>query len=282
MNAPASRTRVSPQRLKMAGAGAFLLFLLPSPLLVAAVVHIFGGRLVPFILALALFAAFGFAGTLVKTGLTKQAAFRAQKIARAALVPYKTFGAIVAGAATFGVAWLLTHHGFFMSAAFGAGALAGSMLLYGPDPWGAKGLKDTGGLDGAAVVKALEDARAKLTRMETAAKSVTQPEFRQDLRDVLGKADDVIAEIERDPRDLRRARKFLHVYLSGAVEVTENFVETWPRTKAPELEAGFRELLADMKRVFAEQHEKLLQDDRLDLDVQMEVLRTRLEKEGVL
>ena len=282
MNTTAARTRVSPTRLKMAGASAYLLFALPIPLLIAAIVHIFGGRLVPFLLALAFFAAYGFAGTLVKTGLTKEAAFKAQRIARAALVPYKTFGAIIAGAATFGVAWLLTHHGFLISIAFGGGTLAGCMLFYGSDPWGAKGLKDRGSLDGATVVKALEDARAKLARIETAAKAVTQPEFRRDLRDVLGKADEVIAEIERDPRDLRRARKFLNVYLSGAADVTEDFVETWPRTKSPELEAGFRELLVDMKQVFAEQHEKLLRDDELDLDVQMEVLRTRLEKEGVL
>lgn len=286
MNAPAPKKRSSPgaaaKRARLAGAGAFLIFLLPVMLVVAAFGHIFEGRIVPFLVALGLFVAFGLAGALMRTGLTKEAEFRARRLGRAAIVPYKLFASIIVGAATFATAWLLTRNGFFLSVAYGGGALAGAMLLYGPDPWGAKGLKDTSGIDGAAVVQALEEARAKLARIETAAKSIQQPHFRQDLRDILGRAGDVLAEIERDPRDLRRARKFLNVYLSGAAEVTENFVETWPKTKTPELEENFRELLADMKRVFAEQHDKLLQDDELDLDVQMKVLRTRLEKEGVL
>lgn len=276
---PTSRQR----RLEMASSGALILFALPLPLIVAAIWHIFGGRVLSFLIALALYVAFGFGATLVRTGLMKEAAFKQAKIARAAIVPYKLFGSIVVGAATFATAWWLAGHNFFVALTFGGGALAGGILLFGRDPFGAKGLgQKHAGVDGLMVVKALEEARQKLDRMEAARQQISQPNFRRGLQDAIHRAENVLEEIERDPRDLRRARKFLHVYLSGAADVAENFVETWPKTRSMELERQFAELLADMKRVFAEQHEKLLQDDELDLDVQMDVLRTRLEKEGVL
>ena len=45
---------------------------------------------------------------------------------------------------------------------------------------------------------------------------------------------------------------------------------------------NFRKVLATIEDVFVEQHEKLLENDVLDLDVQIEVVRLQLEREGVV
>ena len=137
-------------------------------------------------------------------------------------------------------------------------------------------------MDGATVVAALETARAKLDRIENASKGIRNREFQSRIKSILGSAYLVLDEIENDPRDLRRARKFLNVYLDGAVEVTERYAATYEKTQSGTLEQGFSELLEDMEHVFKEQHDKLLQDDELDLDVQMDVLRQRLRREGVM
>ena len=87
--------------------------------------------------------------------------------------------------------------------------------------------------------------------------------------------------IEEDPRDLRRARKFLNVYLDSAKTVTENYAATSAKAHSPEMEAKFRAVLDDLKKTCEEQYAKLLENDTLDLDAQIEVLKVRLTKEGL-
>ena len=48
-----------------------------------------------------------------------------------------------------------------------------------------------------------------------------------------------------------------------------------------ELADNFRHVLETVERVFIEQQDVLKKDDSLDLEVQIEVLKTQLEKEGV-
>lgn len=88
--------------------------------------------------------------------------------------------------------------------------------------------------------------------------------------------------LEQDPRDLRRARKFLNVYLDGARQVTQGYAKTHGRMTTPELEDSFRRVLTTIEEVFAEQQQKLLEADVTDLDVQIEVLTTQLKREGVV
>ena len=47
------------------------------------------------------------------------------------------------------------------------------------------------------------------------------------------------------------------------------------------MEANFRQLLIDMEDTFETQHQKLLENDLLSLDADIEVLNARLRREGV-
>ncbi|HAO32370.1 MAG TPA: hypothetical protein DCQ84_05350, partial [Candidatus Competibacteraceae bacterium] len=102
------------------------------------------------------------------------------------------------------------------------------------------------------------------------------------LRRIVGQARQILTMLEEDPRDLRRARKFLNVYLDGAKQVTEGYAKTHGRLNTPELENNFRQVLATIEEVFGEQRQKLLEADLTDLDVQIEVLTTQLKREGVV
>ncbi len=88
--------------------------------------------------------------------------------------------------------------------------------------------------------------------------------------------------LEEDPRDLRRARKFLNVYLDGVQRVVEGYARTHQRAASPDLDANFRRVLTSIEEVFQEQRQKLLESDIMDLDVQIEVLTSQLKREGLL
>jgi 5-bromo-4-chloroindolyl phosphate hydrolysis protein len=270
------------RRIAVAGAASFLLFILPVPILVKGALAIFRGDIIMLGVCAALFALAIFGAVVARRGIMLEAQFLSRKIARAPLLPYKTAGGILIGAATFFAALILTHNGFLYSGAFGIGAVAGTLLLYGLDPMGAKGVAIDSGVGIDELTDALESARAKVSKTEIAAKAIRNTEYKARLNSTLGWANKIINSIEEDPRDLRRARKFMNVYLDGLQQVTEKYAATHGKADTGALEENFREMLVEMENTFKEQHAKLMDDDLLDLDIQIEVLKTRLKREGVL
>ncbi len=268
-----------------AALATLFLYLLPAPLLGKAFVELVGhGRYGAFAISLALFALFVFGATLVRRGMRDALEFASRKVAHARGTPLKTMGGVVMGAASALTGWLAAGLGPGVSIAVGLGAWLGVFLAFGPDPRGAKGIAADAGVSAAELSSALGEARAKLMAIEAGAKRIagaTAYALREKLRNVVGAANKVLLQIEEDPRDLRRARKFLNVYLDGAQRVTETYAATSARASSPEMEARFAALLDDMEKTFTEQHAKLLENDTLDLDAEIEVLKTRLTREGL-
>jgi 5-bromo-4-chloroindolyl phosphate hydrolysis protein len=264
---------------------AFILYLLPMPLLGKAMYELvvqarFGG----FVLSLALFALFVFGAEVMRRGIARSWDFKDRKVAQAAGAPLKAVGAVTLGGATFLTAWLAAAQSLPAAIAIALGALLGLFLTYGLDPRGAKGVAADAGVTVAEVQAALAEARARIAAIEAAGKRLTGAnayELRQKVRDVVTAAGKVLHLIEEDPRDLRRARKFLHVYLDGAKTVTENYAATSAKSPSPEMEAKFRSVLDDLETTCEEQYRRLLENDTLDLDAQIEVLKLRLTKEGL-
>jgi len=245
----------------------FFLGLLPA---VAAAIALVRGRAEDFGYGAALAAAFFLAGWLLRRGLPP---------ARPAL-PYRTLAALALGGATFGVARFLAGHDLLVSLLFGFLALAGAVLAYGSEILPSRG--ELRSADEADAQRILAEAREKLQRLSRARYQIQgAPELAQRVDGVRAWIEKILARIEEDPRDLRRARKFLVVYLDGASDVAEKYVAYQQKGEAESFAPRFTALLEEMERVSAEQHEKLLHNDTLDLDVQIQVLSDRLKKEGV-
>lgn len=193
--------------------------------------------------------------------------------------------AVLTGGAAFFTAFFAGGYSALFAAGFGLAAGAGVALLYGGDGAAAKpSLPDGIAPFSADERRLIDQAKARIASLEAASAKLASAEFRSRLDRVARWARAVVDEIERDPRDLRRARKSLTVYLEGAERVTAKYLATHPRAgdQAGTLEDGYRRLLDELERAFAEQHGKLLQNDTLDLDVQIEVLTKRLRQEGVM
>ena len=94
-------------------------------------------------------------------------------------------------------------------------------------------------------------------------------------------ARDLIRTVEEDPRDLTAARKYLGVYLMGARDATVKFADVYSRTRDTQARDDYAVLLDDLSDNFAARTRKLLVDDRSDLNIEIDVLRDRLQREGV-
>jgi hypothetical protein len=87
--------------------------------------------------------------------------------------------------------------------------------------------------------------------------------------------------IEGDPRDLTAARKDIGVFLMAARDATVKFADLYAQTRDPRARAEYEELLGDLETHFRNRTDVLLSNDHSDLDIEIAVLRERLQVENL-
>lgn len=268
------------RRLKSKAVGLSL-FILPLPLLLKAVLSLWTGDAGDFVASGGSWLAFLLAAILCRRGLQAELAAAERPFGSPRGSRLKRAGGVLVALATMATALFAVGHGAPIALAYGLIAGLGYFMLYGAEvKSGPIRLNDLG-LEGDEVGRLLRQAYDKLDSIETARQRIASGEFKHRLGNILAGAERVIKLAAEDPRDLRRARKFLTVYLDGAQRVTEEYARTHADVRSSDLEHNFRTLLVDMENTCDDQYQKLLQHDVSDLEVRIEVLSDRLRREGV-
>lgn len=268
---------------------ALLMFLWPTPLLLAALGALGSGA--PFRMGLLLlsYASLMLGAWMLREGQKAEAAYAARAIARPPAFPRKIGAAVLSGAGVALAAWLggegagvLEWGGELIGGvAFGLLTIGAHILAFGVDPLRAKGVGETlGGAELDRVADALERAEGRLAEIERLAHTMRDREIDTRVAKLNATARDMIKMVEKDPRDLGRARRYLGVYLTGAEDATRKYAENRERLADPDLRREYLELLTDLEGSFDRGRQALLVDDRTDLEVEIEVLRERLGQEG--
>jgi hypothetical protein len=261
------------------GLRAWLLFLLPTPLLFSALGSLGGGRIFAALIDLAAYGLLLGGAFLLREGLKAELAFAERRIARPPAFPRKLVAAVLAGDGVFLATFFGWGQGLVTAIAFGALATAAHLLAFGLDPMRAKGVAEHGA-DGERAAEALERAEAQLAAILALAPGLGDREVQTRVTALVGEVRQMLRLVEEDPRDLDRARRYLSVYLKGAHEATRKYAENHARLNDPKLRADYLELVSDLEASFGRGRQMLLQDNRTDLEVEIEVLRERLGQEG--
>ncbi len=260
------------------GFKGLLLFVMPMPVLFAAVVHLLKGNITLSIISGLLFAGFMIAAIVARHGFKLESKFKQRKFSKAPGMPFKSVAAIILASTTGLTAFLLTNYGLIESVLFGGVTLIAFYIAYGVDPRQDKSDDISLGVSAEEVYEALEEAELKIANIEASRKSIRNIEFNRHLKLIVTKARGILTLIEEDPKDLSRARKFLKVYLDGTARVTESYANTQNKSASTAaLDQNFSEVLESIETTFDEQHRKLLENDQFDLDVKIEVLKAQLK-----
>ncbi|MDO9049086.1 MAG: 5-bromo-4-chloroindolyl phosphate hydrolysis family protein [Methylobacter sp.] len=259
-----------------------LLYFLPMALIPATFIALGKGHLLGILVNAAGFAFYMLAAWCLRKGLQAEHIYAKSRIARPPKKPLKTIAAVITALTTGMIAWLGAGHSLPVALMFAGVAFLGMYLSYGFDPRDEKKITAAHGYSGDEIQQALDDSSRIIRSIEHANDRIRNTELNQRIERICEVAYSILAEIAADPRDFRRARKFLNVYLDGARQVTEGYAKTHQQTQSGELEQNFRNVLETIESVFREQHQKLLEEDVFDLDVKIEVLTTQLKREGIL
>lgn len=259
---------------------AAALFVLPAPLAVAALAALIQGDLGQFGLAGGALASLWSGGALAWRGAVAEARYLLGEQPALPRVPFKLLSAATtAGGAT--LAAFAGEHTVAAALVFGGLGAAGHFAFFGRDLRAPRiRLTTVDGVNARALGRQLEQAHARLRRIESAAHSLASTEFRERLAGVVRTGQDVLGRIEQDPRDALRARRFLNLYLESAEGIVLEYARTSGARGEPRVDDGFRRLLGEMERTFTEQHRRLTERALLSLDVDMEVLDARMKQHG--
>lgn len=227
------------------------------------------------------FAALLLATWLTREGIRAKEAYDERRSARRPAFPRKIFGSLLTGLGL-GVAAASAGAGMIPPVLTGLAGAALHFFTFGPDPMTDKGMEgvDTYQQDRAARIVA--EGEGYLKEMRAAALPLADRQLSDRIDRFAATARTLFRTVEEDPRDLTAARRYLGVYLMGARDATIKFADLWRREKDATARADYEALLTDLETNFAQRTRALLSDNRSDLDVEISVLRERLQREGVV
>ncbi len=219
------------------------------------------------------------AAWLTRDGVKAQVAYDERRVARRPAIPRKIFGSALTGIGLFIAGY--ASGGVFNALIFGLLGVVLHGLTFGPDPIKDKGMEGIDGFQTERVARVVDKAEKHLAEMSDAILRAGDRKLEDRVAQFQITARDMFHTVEDDPRDLTAARKYLSVYLQGARDATVKFADLYARTHDPKAREDYAALLTDLEENFAAKTEKLMLDDRSDLDVEIEVLRERLQREGI-
>ena len=220
------------------------------------------------------------AALLLREGLKAEAAYRARKVAERPALPRKILAAALTGSGV-ALAAYKNDPGVVAPVLYGIAALGLHVAAFGIDPLTSKGMEGVDSYQKGRVARVVDEAEQHLASMTAALLRISDRAVQDRLAQFQTTARTLIRTVEEDPRDLTGARKYLSVYLLGARDATIKFSDIYASTRDGQARADYLALLDDLDKNFAARTQKSLLEDKTDLNIEIEVLRERLSREGV-
>ncbi len=261
-----------------------LLYFLPLAAVPAAIIALINGNITEVLVNSGSYIAYVYAAWLLRQGIAAESQYQRKRITRPPKRPLKFYSAVIVAVTTGLLALLGTTNSLLISIVFGFTAFLAMYLAYGFDPRTDKSVSNTKnhGYSTEEISKTIDEAETLIAEIEQANDLINNREFNTRIDRICDIARNILKTIEKNPGDIRRARKFLKVYLEGAQKVTNGYANTHRDAGINDLEDNFRNVLDKIETVFIEQKDKLMEDNLFDLDVQIEVLTTQLKQEGII
>lgn len=255
-----------------------MLFLLPLPLVAVLLSSLVDGELTRLLVSAVVLALYFGAAIAMRHGMEQEITYLSRRFAARPPPPVKLLASIMATAGTLLSAWWLTGYSLLDAAGFAFGTLVGCVLFYGVDPRRHAGTAGVADRDAALVLAEAED---KILAIDQSNQAIRNRELSDQLSRITARARSILDQLQQKPAGITSSRKFLTSYLDGARDVAIGYASTHSKTSDEAMSEQFRDVLSRIESVFAEQHQRLIEEDVMDLDVQIEVLKTQLDREGI-
>lgn len=230
------------------------------------------------------FAIIAFAMFMTREGLAAEYVYDQRRVSRRPAIPRKLFGMVLTG---LGLAVSAYEVGMGLAAPLVLCVIGMALhrLGFGGDPMRDKGMEGFDGIQQDRVIRITEEGEAYLKAMTEASLRLRDRQLEARIAGFAATARELFRNVQDNPASLAPARRYLGVYLLGARDATVKFADQYASQTDPEARAAMRKdyeaLLADLEENFTARSQAVLEGGREDLDIEVQVLRERLAREGV-
>ena len=226
------------------------------------------------------FALIAAAAFLLREGLAAEAAWAARKVARRPALPRKALGAVLAGLGL-ALGAQAPEMGLWGAALAGAIGAALALFAFGLDPLRDKGMEGIDPFQQDRVAKVVAEGEKHLAAMRAAMARTEDARLVARVERFAETARSLFRAVEEDPGDLTAARRYMTVYLQGARDASVKFADLRAAAQDQKARADFEALLDDLETNFTDRTARLRESGREGFEIEIEVLRDRLAREGV-
>ncbi len=257
---------------------AWLLYAFTLILFVPVLTHLIAGNFFSMLIASAVCIGMLLSAFWMSLGLKNKREALKNNIRFKQQIPLMFISSCLLGVVIFTAALMLTSYGLFASIGLGFAVTVGGMMWYGLDYVVPRTFESIEDEDQKAI---LQSAEQMIYHIKQSSQKLKQPELAGFLKNIAQASENIVNHLFEHPNKISKAQRFLHHYLGATESVIKRYSETHDKVDNHELEQNFKQVLQNIAKVFKEQHDKLLEKDVFDLDVDIEVLNTLLEKQGI-
>lgn len=164
----------------------------------------------------------------------------------------------------------------------GLGGFVAGLFLFQPP----KTLKvNVSGVTQEMLDEALVLGKEQAHQIKNLSAVIAQPKVREEAFDIARKFEAILEDIRKDPKDLKTARSFLNYYPDAVIKILQRYTDLQSRTLNDQgIQSSLQKaegMLKTIRSAFEKQLAQLLQDDVMDLDTELELLRRTMQSEGL-
>jgi 5-bromo-4-chloroindolyl phosphate hydrolysis protein len=131
----------------------------------------------------------------------------------------------------------------------------------------------------------MKEGGEKIGVLVDVAKNITDPAVKAKIARIIEVIKNIFSNFERDPKDIKQAKQFLSYYLDTSIKIVKKYRDlSAQNVRSPEIAATLAkaELMLDsIEKAFEKQHARLLRDDAMDLDTEIETLEKTFSAEDL-
>ncbi len=132
--------------------------------------------------------------------------------------------------------------------------------------------------------KVYDSGTKALIRMRNKTRMIRNNDAARKIQNICKVGMEIFEDIKKNPSDLRKIRTFTNYYLESTEKIINRYIELSNRKdRTREIEESMQKVesvLDQIKATFDKQLASLLEDDLLDLDVELKVLKKTMTYEG--
>ncbi|MEO1953253.1 MAG: 5-bromo-4-chloroindolyl phosphate hydrolysis family protein, partial [Campylobacterales bacterium] len=210
--------------IKKSTSKPFLLYIFILPFLLSVVIALFSMNIKAFFLNCTIFLIYIYVLYLSNRGFENENKYNQIYLTKAPKIPYKLLSALLLSIVVFLTSYIISEQSILKSSFLSIISILGYYLYYGFDPREDK-LPNIDRVSQEFVLKTLKDATQTIEFIGESLSIIDKPSLKEKIENAINTAYKIINTIQKDPQDIRVARKFLMVYLDGIKDVIVSYSE---------------------------------------------------------